>query len=104
MPSQRDLDRLERWAHANLMKFNKAKYKVLHVGQGNHKNRYRLGGEQLESSPEQKNWRVLTDEKFNMNQQCVPSAQKANHILGCIKRNATSRSRKVILLIYSLLS
>ena len=48
------VDRLERWAHANLMKFSKTKYKILHLGQGYTKHRDRLGREWLESSPQEK--------------------------------------------------
>lgn len=42
---QRDLhplERLQRWAHVNLLKFNKVNCKALHMGQDKPKLKYRL--------------------------------------------------------------
>lgn len=57
---KRDLDKLQMWAHENLMKFTKAKCKVLYLSQRNPK--YRLG----ENSPVMKESGVLVDENLDM--------------------------------------
>jgi len=49
--------------------FNNAKYEVLHLGRGNPRYAYRLEEEILQSSPVQKDLRVLADEKLNMSEQ-----------------------------------
>ncbi|TRZ23569.1 hypothetical protein HGM15179_003533 [Zosterops borbonicus] len=64
---------------------------------------HRLGADLLESSSAEKELAVLVDNKLSMSQQSDLGAKDTKGVLGCIRKSFASRSREVILPLYSAL-
>ncbi|XP_055554008.1 uncharacterized protein LOC129734474 [Falco cherrug] len=83
----------------NGKKFHKNTCPILCLGQSNAG--HKLGEEWLESDPAERDVEVLVDRRLNMNQQRALAAKRANRIVGYVKHSITSRSKEVIILLYS---
>jgi len=86
-----------------LIKFNKGKCRVLHLGRNNPLHQYRLRADLLESSSVERDMGVLMDDRVTMSQQCALAAKKVDDLLGCIKKSVESRSSELTLPFYSAL-
>ncbi|KAK4830574.1 hypothetical protein QYF61_011752 [Mycteria americana] len=80
------------------MRFNKARCRVLNLGHSNPMQRYRLGEEYWKAAQQRRTWGHL-----NMSPQCAQVTKKANSILACIRSSAASRTRELIVPLYSAL-
>ena len=72
----------------------------MHLGQGNPRYLYKLGEDLLESSPVEKDLRVLMDEKLDMAFWAASAHCWLSCVLGCIRRGVASREREVIVPLY----
>lgn len=99
---QGDLDRLEEWIGRKLMKLNKNKSKVLHMGRNNPLEQYKLETDWLGSSSAEKSLGVLADTKPYISQQCALVA-KVSSRLGYASRSIASRAWEVNIPLNSIL-
>src|SRR6218665_1132820 len=88
-----DLRRLYEWAKDWQMLFNADKCSVMHMGRGNKKFKYDIGGVALRASEEERNLGVIMHSSAKPSRQCVEAAKRANRILGMIKRTIVSREQ-----------
>lgn len=82
---QKDLDELQKWATKWKMSFNVNKCKIMHLGYGNAKHEYSIGGETLSETTEERDLGVLIDNELKFTRHIRGIVAKANRMIGLIR-------------------
>lgn len=97
---QADLTRISNWAVKWGMSFNIQKCQVLHLDHKNRNASYYLQGEQIKVGDGVNDLGISISSDLKMGNQCRIASNRANSILGFIKKNVSSRSSDIILPLY----
>ena len=100
-----DLRKLESWAQIMQMKFHPAKCKVMHLGKHNTKETYQMRTEDgklhnLEETEIEKDLGVEVDNKLKFSPHVQTKVNKANKVLGCLKRTFKHLNKEVFTMLY----
>ena len=85
------------------MLFNLDKCVVIHMGNKNRKCLYELGGQNLKSVEQEQDLGIIVNSSGKTSEQCTMAANKANQILGMIKRNIKWKDKNIITKLYKAL-
>ena len=100
---QSDPDKLVLWASEWQMTFNAKKYKVLHFGKNNKKCDYELNGTALDGVSVQKDLGIDVSDDLKSARHIDEIVLKSNRILVMISRNIESKTKDIIIPLYTAL-
>ena len=91
---------LEQWSQEWQMMFNSSKCHILHLGNGNKKFEYVMGGQVLEEVESEKDVGVMIHQSLKPSLQCTRAAERANQVLGQLSRAVSYRDKQTFLKLY----
>jgi hypothetical protein len=98
-----DLEKLYQWSIEWQMPFNIEKCAVMHIGKRNQGFQYKMGENFLRTTDEEKDLGIIVNKNMKTSRQCKGAANKANMMLGFIRRTIISREKCIILNLYKTL-
>ncbi len=101
---QESLTKLEQWAKTWNMRFHQEKCKVMHIGKEVEEFSYTMTGNgqpiTLDYTDEEMDLGVIVDDSLSSEQHCETAVNKANRMLGLIRRSFKHIDRDVLLSLY----
>ena len=98
---QNDLDNAYKWSQDWLLKFNVNKCVVMHYGHNNTKCPLYINGKQLVESDMERDLGVIFSTNLKWNNQVIAASNKANQMLGRIKKSFVQFDCKLLRSLYS---